>query len=67
MIQDTEWYEKMKDISRINYKKNKYIVQYTIDSFLTFTLLMEVRRFDLVKGRLLLMQELRKFLKKDAA
>lgn len=64
MIQDTEWYEKMKDISRINYKKQ---VQYTIDSFLTFTLLMEVRRFDLVKGRLLLMQELRKFLKKDAA
>lgn len=65
MIQDTEWYEKMKDISRINYKKKQ--VQYTIDSFLTFTLLMEVRRFDLVKGRLLLMQELRKFLKKDAA
>lgn len=65
MIQDTEWYEKMKDISKINYKKKQ--VQYTIDSFLTFTLLMEVRRFVLVKGRLLLMQELRKFLKKDAA
>lgn len=65
MIQDTEWYEKMKDISRLNYKKKQ--VQYTIDHFLTFTLLMEVRRFDLVKGRLLLMQELRKFLKKDAA
>lgn len=65
MIQDTEWYEKMKDISRIKLQKKQ--VQYTIDSFLTFTLLMEVRRFDLVKGRLLLMQELRKFLKKDAA
>lgn len=66
MIQDTEWYEKMKDISSQN-KLQKKQVQYTIDSFLTFTLLMEVRRFDLVKGRLLLMQELRKFLKKDAA
>lgn len=66
MIQDTEWYEKMKDISRINYKKNKYNTPLTL-SLITFTLLMEVRRFDLVKGRLLLMQELRKFLKKDAA